>query len=500
MIRVVELRLLAATIPMMPITTIAPTTIHSHGIVVVVVVVVEPSVVVVVLLSVVLEEPLPFGALIVPLPFEPLVLEPLLLDPLLLEPLFPEPFVVEPLVAGPVVVVVVEPDEFVVCARVIAGAMARNSARNMRLSRKIGRISDSPSERVDDSLLPRKLRSENTKQGFAMRTPARTAVCTIVARNYIALARSLLASVAQFEPSIDRFVFFLDDVAGVETFAEGSVLRPADVFDRAAYAALAHAYDVVEFATAVKPTVLRHLLDRGYERVLYLDPDIQVFAPLDAVLEPLETNDIVLTPHVTESLPVDLSLHAELALLRTGVFNLGFAGVANRPAARDMLDWWEEHLARFSRNDVSSGLFVDQRWIDLVPGMFGHTAIVRHRGCNVAYWNLRTRRLAAGDELRLETGEPVIFFHFSGFEPRRPDRLCAHPMRIDVNGEPRLRQLLADYAQRLIEYGHFRQHRFTYAYGRFAMRPRLRELFRHYFRLRSAWLYRRGVATAKKGP
>ncbi len=324
-----------------------------------------------------------------------------------------------------------------------------------------------------------------------MGSPARTAVCTIVARNYIALARSLLASVAEFEPAIDRFVFFLDDTADVETFAEGSVLRPADVFERTAYAALARAYDVVEFATAVKPTVLRHLLDRGYERAVYLDPDIQVFAPLDAVLDPLETHDIVLTPHATQPRPVDVSLHAELTLLRTGIFNLGFVGVANRPVARAMLDWWEAHLARFSRNDVSSGIFVDQRWIDLVPGMFGHTAIVRHAGCNVAYWNLLTRRLAATGELRLESGEPLIFFHFSGFDARRPDRLCKTRTPIDLNQEPRLRQLLADYAQRLVEYGHLQQRRFAYAYGRFAIRPRVRELFRHYFRLRSAWLYRR---------
>lgn len=491
MMRVVELpRLLAATIPMMPITTIAPTTIHSHGIVVVVVVVVEPSVVVVVLLSVVLVEPLPLGAVIVPLP----------LEPLLVEPFVAEPFVVEPFVAGPVVVVVVEPDEFVVCANVIAGAMARNIASRIRLSRKIGRISDSPSDQVFDCLLPRKLPSENTKQGFAMGTPARTAVCTIVARNYIALARSLLASVADFEPSIDRFVFFLDDVADVETFAEGSVLRPADVFERAAYAALARNYGIVEFATAVKPTVLRHLLDRGYERVLYLDPDVQVFAPLDAVLDPLETHDIVLTPHLTEARPLELGLHTELALLRTGVFNLGFVGVANRAVARAMLDWWEERLARFSIHDVASGLFVDQRWVDLVPGMFGRTAIVRHRGCNVAYWNLRTRRLAEDKELRLESGEPVIFFHFSDFDARRPNRLCSYRPVIDASEEPRLAQLLADYARRLIERGHLQQRRFSYAYGRFAIKPGVRELFRHYFRARSAWLYRQRAAAAKKIP
>jgi hypothetical protein len=98
---VLSLRLLAATMPMIAITTIAPTTIQSHGTVLVVVVV----------------EVLGLGAVAV------------------------LPPVVEPLVAGPVVVVVVEPDVVPAdCANVIAGATNRNSATSMRLSRKIRRM------------------------------------------------------------------------------------------------------------------------------------------------------------------------------------------------------------------------------------------------------------------------------------------------------------------------------------------------------------------------
>lgn len=114
--------------PTMAMSTIAPTAIHSHGTLLVVVVVVVPFVVVD--LSVVVAE-LPLGAVIV------------------VEP---------PLVAGPVVVVVVlEPDVLLVCAKVIAGATARNSANKIRLSRKIGRISVLPlGIRWSYALLPTK--------------------------------------------------------------------------------------------------------------------------------------------------------------------------------------------------------------------------------------------------------------------------------------------------------------------------------------------------------
>jgi len=313
----------------------------------------------------------------------------------------------------------------------------------------------------------------------------RVAVCTIAARNYIALAGTMLASVARFEPALDRFVFIVDDVDEVETFAEGRVLRPADVFERDTFAELARGYDVLELSTAVKPSVLRHLLDRGYERVLFFDPDIVVYAALDPLLEPLETNNIALTPHWVDALPIERRLRLELLVMRTGVFNLGFIGVANTPVARAMLDWWAERLARYCRIDAVSGLFVDQRWIDLVPGLFAGTAIVRHRGCNVAYWNLSERRLDAGDEPRLESGEPLVFFHFSGFDPRHPDRLCKISTWIRVSETPRSERLLAAYAQALAARGHNERRSLPYGLRR-SLRARARRFARHVLPLAQA--------------
>jgi hypothetical protein len=170
------------------------------------------------------------------------------------------------------------------------------------------------------------------------------------------------------------------------------------------------------------------------------------------------------------------------------VYNLGFIGVANTANARAMLDWWDARLAAFCRNDVQSGLFFDQRWIDLVPGIFERTAIVRHRGCNVAYWNLHARPLGSGDELRLLSGEPVVFFHFSGFDARRPDRLCGIPIRLRPGDHPRLRALLEAYAARLVERGHLEQSRIPYAFA-LPLRARLRALGRRLFGQRVRWRY-----------
>lgn len=326
-----------------------------------------------------------------------------------------------------------------------------------------------------------------------MRSAARIAAVTIVARNYLALADSLTASIAAFEPDIDRFVFVTDALDEREAVAGASVLIPADIYEHDAYMTLARGYDVLELATAVKPAVLRHLLERRYDRVLYFDPDIQVFGALDALIDPLEEHDIVLTPHSTEAVPLDGKLPAELELLRRGTYNLGFIGVAGTPAAHAMLDWWEERLEHYCLEDVPFGLFVDQKWIDLVPALFERTAIVRHRGCNVAYWNLHARRLDASDPPRLASGEPVIFFHFSGFDARHPDRLAKDQTRIDVAREQALGRLLASYARRVIERGHLERLTVPYGLPRFSLRRTIKGLRRRLYS------YARGLTHAGEG-
>jgi hypothetical protein len=128
---------------------------------------------------------------------------------------------------------------------------------------------------------------------------------TIVARNYLPFARTLFASMAAEEPSIDRYVFVVDAGEDVLVLPEAEVLTPTDVFDFESYAGLAYSFDVTELSTCVKPFVLRHLLARGYDRAFYFDPDIEVFMPIDAVRDPLDDADVVLTPHTTDPIPLD---------------------------------------------------------------------------------------------------------------------------------------------------------------------------------------------------
>src|ERR1044072_236183 len=187
---------------------------------------------------------------------------------------------------------------------------------------------------------------------------------------------------------------------------------------------MAATYDVMELSTAVKPWLMRPLLDRpGVDSVAYLDPDIQVFARLDEIFERAREQGVVLPPHFTSPLPRDGLKPGEEDILIAGSYNLGFIALGEGETSEALLDWWSERLERDCVNEPEKGRFVDQRWIDLAPGLWPGIDVIRDTSFNIAYWNLATRRLEDdGAGGYPADGSPLRSFPLSGFEPRRTTR------------------------------------------------------------------------------
>lgn len=293
--------------------------------------------------------------------------------------------------------------------------------------------------------------------------------CTIIAKNYVAQARVLAKSFLRHHPGSEFSVLIIDEFDGfIDPASEPfTVIRPSEIhcepFER-----MAARYDVLELSTAVKPWLLRHLLDTGAPAITYLDPDVEVFGSLAALDERARRHGLVLTPHNTEPLPNDDKRPREIDILIAGVYNLGFVSVSRRPEIDSLIDWWAERLQRDCRVDPIYGYFVDQRWFDLAPGFVSDCAIVRDPEYNVAYWNLHSRELARGNGRYTVSGVPLAFFHFSGFDPASPKVLSRHQTRIELTGRPTLDRICAEYAEATKAEGHAQARSWPYTYGRLA--------------------------------
>ncbi len=306
--------------------------------------------------------------------------------------------------------------------------------------------------------------------------------CTIVSRNYLSHALILAESFTRHEGG--RFYLLVVDriPPGVEIPPYVELIDPDDLQLPYLYE-MCFKYDVTELSTAVKPTLLAHLMEvRGERRVAYLDPDILVTRPLTELHRSMRRASIVLIPHLLDDIPLDNHRPNEQDILIAGSYNLGFLGLRQHKDTARLLDWWAERLRDLCRVSPSEGLMTDQRWIDLVPGYFSTSAVLRDDTYDVAYWNLHSRKLGrASDGGFTVNGRPLAFFHFSGFNPTKLHTLSKHQDRHDPRTDPVLADLLGLYAELHERHGYAESSQWGYGYSTFsngiAVHPILRQLY-----------------------
>jgi glycosyltransferase involved in cell wall biosynthesis len=294
------------------------------------------------------------------------------------------------------------------------------------------------------------------------------AACTIVSKNYLPYARTLCHSFHKYHPDTPFFVLLVDRVDGYfqpehESFYTIGI-EELDIPDRYGFC---FKYTILELNTAVKPYFLSYLFDKhGMQKLIYLDPDIQIFKSLSHIIELLDNNSIILTPHLTVPIEDNYKLN-ELDILLAGVYNLGFIAVSQTPATRNLLKWWQRRLYENCLMASDKGMHVDQKWMDLVPGFFDGVYILKHPGYNVAYWNLHGRSIVIKGGNVLVNGEPCYFFHFSGMNPEKLGPISKHQNRFTMNNVGQAARLFEDYRDLVFSNGYRQTKDWPYAFAYF---------------------------------
>lgn len=293
----------------------------------------------------------------------------------------------------------------------------------------------------------------------------RTAVFTIVSRNYFHFAVNLMASVAVHLPGTRRVVVVCDEIEGLPSPDTGIELVAVNRLGIEDLDRMAVYYTILELNTAIKPSVFSWLFqDITLDKLIYFDPDIQLYSAGASLVECLNVSDVVLTPHLLA--PLDDDRHpSDLQILQSGTYNLGFLALRRSSDCQRLLRWWATKLVRDCVVDIPRGLFTDQKWMDLIPGFFERVHIERNAGWNVAYWNLAHRQVSADNGEYRVNGQPLFFFHFSGYDPRSGS-VSKHQDRYNLSDcSAAVQQLFARYTQDLKTAGREQYANIPYAFA-----------------------------------
>jgi glycosyltransferase involved in cell wall biosynthesis len=205
-------------------------------------------------------------------------------------------------------------------------------------------------------------------------------------------------------------------------------------------------------------------------RVVYFDPDIQLYSSgSGAAAPPADSAEVVLTPHLTAPLADDRQ-PTDLAIVQSGTYNLGFLALLRRspqtpvPAAAGGNDKLQprlrgRHPARPVHRPEVDG-----------PGAgasYEHTCTSSATRAGTSPTGTSAHRARARPMPRpvyTVNGQPLFFFHFSGYGPG--SRLISkHQDRFTLDAcTPAVQALFAGYERTVAEHGRERFARLPYAF------------------------------------
>jgi len=276
-------------------------------------------------------------------------------------------------------------------------------------------------------------------------------VFTLCSNNYLAQALVLGASLIKSNPGYNFKIGLVDRKSDQIAYSDlpFEVIEIEDIGLKG-FAEMALRYNIVELNTSVKPGFFKYLFKKfSPDTIIYLDPDIEVFAPFNELEHEILDSDIVITPHFFTPINDD-KWQAEEDFLNSGLYNLGFIAVKKTPNSFRMLDWWAERLRTKAFIDFKRGLFTDQIWINFVPLFFEKVKPFLNTGYNVAYWNLHERAITMKYGKYFVNGvQPLVFYHYASYRPLNPDIISSGQKRYTFNDRPDIVPLFTKYTELL---------------------------------------------------
>lgn len=300
-------------------------------------------------------------------------------------------------------------------------------------------------------------------------------IFTITARNYLSLALTLGDSVARQHPEARFTIFVADGLEEVAVSLKSPLHQIRDgqqVFAPEVQQNLSFKYNITEYCTALKPAIFRSLFstESDTDLVYYMDPDTHLYSRLDPITAATPGKTLYLAPHLIDCRLADDHPYPEYRHLWEGIFNLGFCAIRRSESSARIIDWWDTRLREYCYADHLDGLHTDQKWMDYAPVFFrDELEVVTNYGVNVAHWNIAERPLSEDDGRFFANQQPLIFFHFSGFDFKN-ELLTKHSPAEEQLAyfTPTIRRLSQDYRAAVKANGFDQFIKIPYAFATFA--------------------------------
>lgn len=156
----------------------------------------------------------------------------------------------------------------------------------------------------------------------------------------------------------------------------------------------------------------------GYDTAIFVDADTYSYNSFYDLQEVTENHSMVVIPHITKPLPDDNYHPQNRTIAIAGNYNTGVWSASKK--GLPFIKWWRNETELFPVTRPDIGLVAEQGWLRFANDFDDNTKIFKHPGYNVAYWNIKQRKLEKINNTWIIDDKPLCIIHFSGFKSDTP--------------------------------------------------------------------------------
>ena len=235
--------------------------------------------------------------------------------------------------------------------------------------------------------------------------------CTYFDSRYLVRGLAMYRSLARHCPDFRLYVLCLNDIC-YDALARAALphvvpIRLPDLerFDPALAAVRARRGRVAYYFT-LTPALPQFILaaEPDIELITYIDSDLLFFDSPEPLYSELGDQSILIIGHRFSE--------RNAYRVQYGRYNVGWVTWRNDRQGRACLNAYRERCLEWCYSFMENGRFADQCYLDAWPECFSRLVEARHRGCNVAPWNIDSFPIVLRDGQVFVDEDPLVFYHF----------------------------------------------------------------------------------------
>jgi hypothetical protein len=275
--------------------------------------------------------------------------------------------------------------------------------------------------------------------------------CTYFDNHYLPMGMALYQSLKKHCPSFQLWVLCMDRTCYDILFQlqlPNVHLIPLEDFEAGDEKLLRAKRNrtLIEYYFTCTPSLPLFILDHHPEvdQITYLDADLFFFNSPIPLYDEIGLHSIAIVEH-------RFSPHLRHSEIH-GIYNVGWLSFKRDEHALACLQWWREQCIEWCYDRVEDGRFADQKYLDTWPDRFSGVVVLRHKGANLAPWNISNYTVREDRGHVLVDEQPLIFYHFHGLK-KVNDWLYNHNLavyRVKISSSV-LRSIYAPYIANLLK-------------------------------------------------